>query len=159
MGIAKVKKMTKQKQVSTAPKTAKRWSPYQDATDILVTGAAGSSESKKDKSSSLGLRALNDYVIVEEEQMEITQADDSGLTKNVTDALKSGLLVLPEEHENFAMKFPFRGKVISKGPLCKDEEVKIGSRVIFSRMGGMRWERDGKQIVNLREQDLHAVLD
>lgn len=113
---------------------------------------------KKEKSP-FGLRAVNDYYIIEEESIELTVDKKSGLTQDVIDALESKRIVLPEISEGFADKFPFRGKVVSKGDKTKYEEIQPGTRVMFARLGGMRWNIGDKQYVNLKESDLHAIID
>lgn len=113
----------------------------------------------KAKSKKSGLQAINDIVIIEEDPIGLEQDDRSGLTKDVIKALKESKLVLPEIASGFADKFPFTGRVVSKGDECRMKEVKIGTHVMFPRLGGMRWEKGGKQMINIRESDLHAVIE
>ena len=112
---------------------------------------------KKATSKKLGLRALNDCVIIEEDPIELTQDKGSGLTKEVVEAIKDSRLVIPETTEFYANKFPFRGTIVAMGPLVKGLE--IGDRVMFARLGGQRWAHNEKQMITIREIDIHAVLD
>lgn len=106
-----------------------------------------------------GLRAINDIVIIEEDQIGLERDDRSGLTEDVIQALKTSKLVLPEIASGFADKFPFTGRVISVGHTCKIKEIKIGTHVMFPRMGGMRWEKEGKQYINIKEDDIHGIIE
>lgn len=106
-----------------------------------------------------GLRALNDYYIIEEEAIELTVDKQSGLTQDVIDAIETKRIVLPEIASGFADKFPFRGVIVSKGDRTKYEEIQPGTRVMFARLGGMRWNIGDKQYVNIKEADLHAIVD
>ena len=112
-------------------------------------------KSSKPKSS---LQALNDFLIIEEEPIELTVESVSGLTKDVVGAIKEQRIILPDIAKNFADKFPFRGYVVSKGKDCTCDEVQVGSRVMFARLGGQRWVDCDKQYITIREKDLHAVL-
>lgn len=112
---------------------------------------------KKEKSPKFGLQAINDIVIIEEDVLRLQQDDRSGLTKDVITALKESRLILPDIAEGFADKFPFTGKVVSKGDTCKRKEINIGTHVMFPRLGGMRWQHDGKQMINIKEDDIHAI--
>lgn len=114
---------------------------------------------KKVISKKSGLRAINDIVIIEEDPIDLEQDDRSGLTKDVIKALKESKLVIPEIASGFADKFPFTGKVVSRGDNCKIKAIKIGTHVMFPRMGGMRWQKDGKQMINIKEEDLHGILE
>lgn len=113
---------------------------------------------KKGTSKKSGLRATNDIVIIEEDPIGLEIDDRSGLTKDVVEAIKSSKLYIPETTEYYANKFPFTGKVVSKGHLCKIENIQIGTHVMFPRMGGMRWQKDGKQMINIKEEDIHAII-
>lgn len=114
---------------------------------------------KKVKLQKYNLKAINDIVIIEEEPLTLQQDDRSGLTKDVISAIKESRLILPDIAQGFADKFPFIGKVIAKGELCKIKQMKVGSRVMFPRLGGMRYEMDGKQYINIKEDDIHAIFE
>lgn len=114
---------------------------------------------KKAVSKKSGLQAINDILIIEEDPIKLEADDRSGLTKDVIKMLERGLLVLPETAKDYANKFPFTGKVVAKGELCRNLNIKIGTRVMFPRLGGMRWEIEGKQMINIRESDLHGIFD
>lgn len=106
-----------------------------------------------------GLRALNNIVIIEEDPIHLERDDRSGLTPSVIKALESSKLVIPETAEFYANKFPFTGIVVSKGDDCKIKEIKVGSHVMFPRHGGMRWQKGDKQMINIKEDDIHGLLD
>lgn len=105
------------------------------------------------------LKAINDILIIEEDPITLERDDRSGLTPDVISALKSNRLVLPEISAGFADKFPFTGTVISRGVDCKIADITVGTHVMFPRLGGMRWQKDGKQFINISERDIHAILD
>lgn len=114
---------------------------------------------KKETSKKSGLQAINDYLIIEEDPIRLERDDRSGLTEDVINAIKDSRIVIPETAEYAANKYPFTGKVISRGTECKIEDIQVGTRVMFPRLGGMRWERDGKQFINISERDIHAILE
>lgn len=162
MDIANRRKMTKLKRVSTAPKTNTKWNLSQPPTGTPATGAEESGESKMDKSKKPGLRALNDLYIIEEDPMDVYHDSGSGLTSAVTDALKSKKLFVPDAYENFSVKFPCSGVVLSIGNTCQFKKlgwIKEGSRVIYARLGVQRYKYAGKTLCDVREIDLHAILD
>lgn len=134
-----------------------RRKPYSSAITVEANGTSNMLRTAQSNGSTFSLRALNDFCIIEEDPIELTADDSSGLTADVIDSLKSGKLVLPEIAEGFADKYPFRGRVIAAGPQVK--EVALGDRVIFPRLGGMRWKRGNKQYINIRSCDLHAVIN
>lgn len=104
------------------------------------------------------MKALNDILILEEEPVDFEVDNPSGLTKEVVKAIKGSKLVLPEQAEFYAKKYPCIGKVVASGSKCK-YGIAIGARVLFARMGVMREQVNGKNYVFVRECDIHAVLD
>lgn len=113
----------------------------------------------KEKLRGVGLKALNDILIIEEDPVGLERDDRSGLTPDVIEALKSERLVLPDIATGFADKFPYTGTVISRGTECKIPDIEVGTRIMFPRLGGMRWQKDGKQFINISERDVHAILN
>lgn len=113
---------------------------------------------KKAKSKSIGLEALNDFYIIKEDPIEPTVDKASGLTKEVVDAIKSSKLYIPETAEYALDKFPCRGVVVSKGPDSRFSQVKVGMKVSFARLGGMRWNLDGEPYMTISEKDVHALI-
>lgn len=95
---------------------------------------------KKESSKKFGLRALNNIVIVEEDKM--TQYE--------------GTLAIPDAYEYYAKKFPCTGYVLAAGE--KTKYVKVGDHVIFARHGVQRYEHEGKELCDIRECDIHAIL-
>lgn len=116
----------------------------------LKQSLAGSSFIKK-------LRMLHDRYLIEEDAPEIEIDNESGVTKEVAEALKTGLLYAPDQAEYYAKKFPCKGVVIAKGPKCKFD-IPIGSRVAYARLGGQRIKEDGKPYIILNETDLHGFI-
>ena len=112
---------------------------------------------KKAKSRLTGLRALNDIYIIEEDPVSTVVETDSGLTPDVVDAVKSGMIILPDKFDSFANKFPCTGKIISKGEKCC-YPLKVGSRVGYARLGVQRYKLDGKTLCDVRESDLHYEI-
>lgn len=105
--------------------------------------------------SKLSFRALNDIYIIEEDAIETT---DTGLSKEVESAIKESKLIIPDAYQDYTQKFPCTGIVISKGEHTKSSEVKVGTRVMFARLGVQRYKIDGRNLCNCLESDLHAIL-
>lgn len=102
------------------------------------------------------LKVLADTVLIEEFPIEAQADTGTGLTKDVVDSIKGGLLVIPDSAQYALEKFPFQGEAIAIGPKVK--EVKLGDTVLFARLGGMRWQEGEKQVIAIRESDVLAVL-
>ena len=111
---------------------------------------------KKEKLKSIGLRALNDLVIIKEDPIKPTVDRQSGLTRDVVEAIGSGRLFIPDQAEYALCKFPFTGTIIKAGPKVKT--VAVGDHVMFARLGGQRWEEDGQQFLTIRETEIHAII-
>lgn len=101
------------------------------------------------------LKAINDIVFIEEDPLETVY--DTGVSSDVTNALKSGLLILPDSHKDFAQKYPCRGTVVAKGDKCK--EVNVGDRIIYPRLGVQRFQFDNKIYCSVREDDIHGFIE
>ena len=110
------------------------------------------------KPGSTALKALNDIYILEEEPLDYEVDTPSGLSKDVVDMVRKGLLAIPESAEFYAKKYPCIGKVISHGDGVR-YAVEPGTRVLFARHGVQRDQIGGKDYVFVRECDIHAVLD
>lgn len=108
------------------------------------------------KSRKFNLKALNDIYIIEEDPVETVY--DTGIKAEVTEAIKSGRLFIPEAYKNFAEKYPCKGTVISKGEKCK-YEIRVGDKVIYARLGVQRYQLDGKILCDVREADIHGILE
>lgn len=163
MGIRSQRKMTRQKQGSSVPKTDMKWKPSQKATVTRVIGAEVFTSSEtvklknpglKDSDSPYDLKMVGKKVLVEEEPIEATPDKGTGLTQDVCDAIKSGLLVLSDQSEFALMKFPFRGTVLSAGGQCK--YAKVGDRIHFAPLGVQRFQFRGKQFLVVHEDDIHG---
>lgn len=112
---------------------------------------------KKAKSTTLGLRALSDMVLIQEDPMSVYSDDESGLTADVSKAIKDKKLFIPEAYENFSKKNSCRGTVVARGDEIS-KAITVGDRVIFARLGGMRFTMEGQEIVALREKDILALI-
>lgn len=112
---------------------------------------SGLKGSKKQK-----LLAFNDIYIVMEDPLETVY--DTGLKKSTTDAIKSGLIILPDSLKNFSEKYPCRGTVISKGEKTR-YPIKVGDKIVYARMGVQRYEFHGDMVCDVRECDIHALLE
>jgi co-chaperonin GroES (HSP10) len=108
------------------------------------------------KSGLQDIKALNDIVIVHENPVETSY--DTGVSATVTNAIKSGVLVIPDAYKDFSEKFPCQGKVIAVGSKCKSG-VKVGDEVIYARMGVQRYVLNGKTLCDVRECDIHGILE
>lgn len=102
------------------------------------------------------LRVLSDTLLIEEFPIECQADTGTGLTKDVVGAIKSGTLIIPDTAQYALEKFPFQGEVIAIGPKVK--EIKVGDKVLFARLGGMRWQECDKQVISIREADVLAIL-
>lgn len=112
---------------------------------------------KRTQSKKLGLKALNDIYILEEDPMDITIEATSGITKDVRQAILDKRLFVPDAYESFALKFPCTGVIISTGDKTR-YKLPIGTRVVFSRLGVMRYNIDGRSLADVKEADIHAVI-
>jgi co-chaperonin GroES (HSP10) len=97
------------------------------------------------------LRPLNDTVIVEPDAEEI--ADD--FSHEVAEAIKSGILVIPEKFQTLVKKVAMRGTVVSCGDKCK-YDWKHGDRVIYGRFTGAPLPVKGKNYRIIREYEALA---
>lgn|SRR3990167_10957904 len=105
----------------------------------------------------VGLKALNDFYLVEEDPIDWEVDTSSGLTKSVVDSLKSGQLVIPQTATYYAKKNQCKGIILDKGPKCKSDEINIGDRVLYPRLAPCRQQQDdGKFLVFIREYDILA---
>ena len=116
---------------------------------------------KKEKSVKLksSLKAINDFVIIDEDKVDYEVDVHSGLTSDVVNSLKSGLLVAPEMTEHYVKKFPCTGTIISFGRNCINKDIlSVGMRVMFPKNGVCREIIDGVLYTIVRSDDIHAIL-
>jgi len=105
------------------------------------------------------LKAINDFVIINEDKVDYEVDVHSGLTSEVVDSLKSGLLVAPERTEHYVKKFPCTGTIISFGRNCINKDIlSIGMKVMFPKMGVCREIVDGVLYTIVRSDDIHAII-
>ena len=104
----------------------------------------------------LPLRVLADVCLIEEFPIEAQADTGTGLTTDVVNAIKGGSLIIPDSAQYALEKFPFQGNVMAIGKDVK--EVKVGNKVLFARLGGMRWQEGDKQVIAIKEQDVLAIL-
>jgi co-chaperonin GroES (HSP10) len=99
------------------------------------------------------LRALNDTVIVLPDG-ELLAVDDN---QNVLDAIKSGLILLPEKNQ--LMKLSNTATVVSRGPKCK-YDFKEGDRIYYDQFFDkpMWHEVDGFRYRIILEHYIRAVI-
>ena len=108
------------------------------------------------QSSKSTLKAINDIYIVLEDPVET--AYDTGVSADVTEAIKSGKLIIPEKWQDFSQKYPCKGIVISRGDKCK-YPIEVGDRIIYARLGVQRYQIDGKTLCDVRESDIHGTIE
>jgi hypothetical protein len=113
---------------------------------------------KKAKLKKSSLTALNDLYIVEEDPMDVYQDSTSGLTADVTQALKDKKLFVPDAYEAFSTKFPCTGTIVSAGDKVR-YKLEPGTRVVFARMGVQRYTFEGRTLCDVREADVHGTID
>ena len=94
--------------------------------------------------------------LIEEFPIEAQADTSTGLTKDVVESIKGGKLVIPDSAQYALEKFPFQGRVMAIGKDVK--EVKVDDKVLFARLGGMRWQEGDKQVIAIREVDVLAIL-
>ena len=98
------------------------------------------------------LKVLNDRVLVKSDQEDVIETDN----KEVTEAIKSGKIVIPETVESFYSKRPTRGRVIGWGDKCK-YKWKADQVVHFARDGWAKITFDGEELMVFVERDIHAI--
>lgn len=93
----------------------------------------------------MDIRPLGDRVVVEREKEDDTTP---------------GGIIIPEN-----AKEPLtRGRVVATGPGAlvdgkrREPELKRGDRVIFGKYAGTELDRDGRELLVMREDDILAVL-
>lgn len=141
--------------------TEKSWKKSQGKKGTPATCAGESTKERTKMESSLKstytLRALNDVVLVEEDDPEMESGGYTGFSKSAIDALKSGLLVAPEITEDAVKKYPGRGKVLAIGDKVNNG-VSVGDRVILSRFGGQREYYLGNNYIFVRQSEILAII-
>ena len=108
------------------------------------------------QSSKSTLKAINDIYIIEEDPIETSY--ESGVSSEVTEALKSGRLFIPDAYSNFTEKYPCRGTVVAAGDKVK-YHIPLGAKVVYARMGVQRYQLNGKNLCTIRECDIHYVIE
>lgn len=105
------------------------------------------------------IKVLNDFYLVEPDKEEITQDKNSGLTREVVEAINSKKLYVPEVAEHYAKKRPMRGKVVSWGDKClyANKEICLGDTVFFGYYCYAKIKHGGKEYFQMREYDILAV--
>ena len=109
---------------------------------------------KKVTQSSSTLKVLNDIYLIEEDEME----HEYDLSGEVEEAVRSGKLHIPDAFEDYSKKVPDKGVLIAQGPDVK-YKLALGTRVLYGRFAGSRFKYDGKNLVRVREYDVHAVIN
>jgi len=117
----------------------------------------GRTKTESSQKSTYTLRALNDVVLVEEDDPEMESGGYTGFSKSAIDALKSGLLVAPEITEDAVKKYPGRGKVLAIGDKVNNG-VQVGDRVMLSRFGGQREYYLGNNYIFVRQSEILAII-
>jgi len=69
---------------------------------------------------------------------------------------KVGLIHLPERFAGSHYKVQDRGEILAVGPKVKDEDIKVGRRVIFGRFSYQDFEREENTIL-VKECDCLAI--
>lgn len=104
------------------------------------------------------LDALNDIYIIEEDPIDWEVDPASGLTHQVIEAIKNSKLFIPDTGEWYAKKYPCKGTIISHGDRVR-YKLEPGSRVLYAKLGVMRFRHKDKTLCAIREQDIHAIID
>ena len=101
----------------------------------------------------MSLRPLHDTLVVEHEDSELVDVNESS-----HDAIKSGLLVIPEY--NSLEKISQFAKVVSYGPKCK-HKFQIGQRIMIERFRDTPYwvYVEGKKYRLIRESYVLATIE
>jgi len=94
-------------------------------------------------------KPLNDCVLIDPERVK-DYTEQKGFTH----------VIVPEILRVGPTDPPMWGKVVSKGNGCKDDQVQVGSRVLYAKFGWQKVQVDLDRFLALvREYDLLAVDD
>ena len=104
------------------------------------------------------LKVLNNFYLIQPEELQVEVDKASGLTEDVVASLNSGKLFIPEAHEYFAKKLPMRGKVIAYGDTRRYTEIQVGDIVGFGQYSYAKFEYEGKEYLEVHEKDLLYVI-
>ena len=70
---------------------------------------------------------------------------------------KKGSIILLKQDGMYAP--PYSGIIIGVGSGVKDNEYKIGMKVLFHDLAGTEFKYNGKTVFSLREKDITAIID
>ena len=95
--------------------------------------------------------------------MKIRPLHDRVIVKRIEEERTSpGGIVIPDS----AAEKPSQGKVVAvgKGKILENGEVrpldvKVGDKVLFGKYSGTEFKIDGEELLNMREEDLVAVIE
>jgi co-chaperonin GroES (HSP10) len=90
------------------------------------------------------IRAVQDFVILIPDAIE-----------RVT---KAGIIMPNEVAEDAALRKPVTGKVVAMGPLCKQNQAKVGDHIMADSRGQV-FEYEGVTYQRVYERDVLARLD
>ena len=134
--------------------TKKSLKKSQEKSDIHATGAVESTKSTNKETSSLPiLKVLNDRVLIEPEK----DLKLEGASEEVIEALKTDKLYIPDAYENFYLKRPTWGKIVSWGDKCK-YKWEVGQKVAFARDGWAKLTFQNKEYLVFAESQLNATI-
>lgn len=105
-----------------------------------TTAAESTSSTKKGKLSPVGLKVLNDRLLIK---------------PNPPDKY-DGNLIIPDAYKAFYENLPSSGRIVSVGDKCK-YFWNIGDSVRFAKMAGARLKFRGQDYLIVREYDVDAL--
>jgi len=70
---------------------------------------------------------------------------------------KIGLIYVPKKEGHNAP--PYIGTVISVGPDVKDEDIKVGCRLMFHDLAGTEFKFEDTKIYSIRDIDVVAIVE
>jgi co-chaperonin GroES (HSP10) len=104
------------------------------------------------------LKVLNEFYLIEPEDLKVQVDKRSGLTEDVVGALDSGKLFIPEAYEYAALKLPMRGKVVAYGDKRRYTDILVGDVVGFGQYSYAKFMFEGKEYLEVHEKDLLYVI-
>ena len=69
---------------------------------------------------------------------------------------KIGSIYVPKSEGQYAP--PYSGTILSVGQDIKDDDYKVGTKVLFHDLAGTEFNYEGNTIFSIRENDITAII-
>jgi|TARA_R110000822_G_scaffold78416_3_gene187852 co-chaperonin GroES (HSP10) len=69
---------------------------------------------------------------------------------------KIGNIYVPKSEGQYAP--PYSGTILSVGGDIEDEDIKVGSRILFHDLAGTEFKYNSETIFSIRENDVTAII-